>query len=57
MTSFNGKENPVFKYANESNLKCFDWKTFVTDDLNYDAGVVVSFGHLIPEKMIKMFPL
>lgn len=57
VTSFKSSSNPVKKYANAEKLDCFDWP--ISDDVckAYDLGVVVSFGHLIPESIISSFPL
>lgn len=50
--------NPVKKFAEENGMICYKWP--ITEDVikkKYDLGVVVSFGHLIPEEIIKAFPL
>lgn len=59
MTSFKAKGNPVKVYAENHGLSCFDWPLPNFDGVNikYDLGIVVSFGHLIPENTINMFPL
>lgn len=52
----NGKD--VRSFAKEEKLELYDWpvpETLLTG--NYDVGVVVSFGRLIPENIIKCFPL
>lgn len=51
------KINPIRKFAERENLKIYDWPYKVPDKHEYDLGVVVSFGHLIPENIIKLFPL
>lgn len=58
VTSFRGKGNPVKKYASKQGMECIDWATLKSeiDTIKYDLGVVVSFGHLIPEKVINAFP-
>lgn len=57
VTSFKSTSNPVKKYASAENLDCFDWP--ISNDVckMYDLGVVVSFGHLIPELIISSLPL
>lgn len=54
-----GDSNPVAKYAKSHQLSTFKWP--ITGDVvkehNYDVGVVVSFGHMIPEDVINAFPL
>lgn len=59
ITSFKAKGNPIRSYAKRNNIDCYDWISFQTDGAkhSYDLGIVVSFGHLIPEHIIKMFPL
>lgn len=58
VTSFKSKSNPIKKFAAENGLECYRWP-ISTDVIkhSYDLGVVVSFGHLIPEEIIKAFPL
>lgn len=53
------KTNPILKYAKNNHLKCMDWTLFKNDSnsTKHDLGVVVSFGHLIPENLINQFPL
>ncbi|XP_013414833.1 methionyl-tRNA formyltransferase, mitochondrial [Lingula anatina] len=49
------KPCPVRKYADENGLNVSDWP--IGDKHNtYDVGVVSSFGRLIPERVIHMFP-
>lgn len=54
-----GDSNPVAKYAKSYQLTSFKWP--ITGDAvkqhNYDVGVVVSFGRMIPEDVINAFPL
>lgn len=59
VTSFKSRANPIKKYALENQLECYDWLThrFESKQTNYDLGAVVSFGHLIPENIIGMFPM
>lgn len=54
-----GDSNPVRKYAKSNQLVCYKWPITadVVKEHNYDVGVVVSFGHLIPEDVINAFPL
>lgn len=57
VTSYKSQFNPVKKYADKEKIKCFDWPIPITEVENYDIGVVVSFGHLIPEAHILALPL
>lgn len=54
-----GDSNPIRKYAKFSQLTCYKWPITadVVKEHNYDVGVVVSFGHMIPEDVINAFPL
>ncbi|KAL1462773.1 hypothetical protein WDU94_014581 [Cyamophila willieti] len=58
VSSEKGKHSPVIKFAKDENLVLHHWP-IGTDLLkdNYDIGIVVSFGHLIPSKIINAFPL
>lgn len=48
----------VRNFANQEKLNVYDWPITKTHlDGNYDIGVVVSFGRLIPGDIIKCFPL
>lgn len=46
------------EYAEKNGIECDDWLTLKSNGakIKYDLGVVVSFGHLIPENIINMFP-
>lgn len=58
VTTSKGNGMDVKSCAVEEKLYIYDWpisKTLL--DGNYDIGVVVSFGRLIPEEIIKCFPL
>uniref|UniRef100_A0A336MQT9 Methionyl-tRNA formyltransferase, mitochondrial n=1 Tax=Culicoides sonorensis TaxID=179676 RepID=A0A336MQT9_CULSO len=58
VTSFRAMSNPIKDYAQKENLKLFDFKSIKSkESLDYDLGLVVSFGHLIPEQIINEFPL
>ena len=46
---------PVNHYARDQGLQVYHWPIPAVENL-YDVGVVVSFGHLIPQKVISMFP-
>lgn len=58
VTTSMGNGINVRNFAKEEKLDIYDWpiKTTLLDG-KYDVGVVVSFGRLIPEKIIKCFPL
>lgn len=48
-------EAPVRKFALQHSLQTYSWPPCVQYN-DYDVGIVASFGHLIPEKLIKAFP-
>ncbi|XP_076749431.1 methionyl-tRNA formyltransferase, mitochondrial-like [Xylocopa sonorina] len=50
------QKNAVTKYAEEHKIVINKWPTEV-NKYEFDIGIVVSFGHLIPSKIIKAFPL
>lgn len=58
VTTSQSKSNNVRSFALDEKLDVYDWPV-TTAQLNgkYDIGVVVSFGRLIPEEIIKCFPL
>lgn len=58
VTSFKAKRNPLRLYSESERLPLHDWplrRPAVGED--FDLGVVVSFGHLIPELLISTFRL
>ncbi|KAJ8961726.1 hypothetical protein NQ318_021326 [Aromia moschata] len=55
VTTIKGKWNPVRKYANEHKICVHSWPNQVPKN-EFDLGLVVSFGHLIPEAIITQFP-
>lgn len=58
MTTSKGNSGNVRHFAKEEKLNIYDWPVTETClNGNYDIGVVVSFGQLIPETIIKCFPL
>lgn len=59
VTTIKGKPNPVKRFTERNSLRCFDWpvRADVIKNAKYDLGIVVSFGHLIPEDVINAFPL
>lgn len=60
VTSFRANKNPIKKYAQDENLKLIAWEDFKGlphQENEYDVGLVVSFGHLIPEVIINSFRL
>lgn len=61
VTSFKARNNPVKVYAYKNQLECHDWIDFKRESSvicrDYDLGLVVSFGHLIPESIIREFRL
>lgn len=54
-----GDSNLITKFAKSNQLECYKWPIAadVVKEKNYDVGVVVSFGHMIPEDVIVAFPL
>ncbi|XP_043934604.1 methionyl-tRNA formyltransferase, mitochondrial isoform X2 [Protopterus annectens] len=49
------KELPVRKYAKQHKIVVHEWPSVGTCD-QFDVGVVVSFGRLLPEDLILQFP-
>ncbi|XP_046393963.1 methionyl-tRNA formyltransferase, mitochondrial isoform X1 [Ischnura elegans] len=56
VTSSKVRNCVVSKYSQLSGLKTLDWPLQSCPE-GYDIGLVASFGHLIPEKIINSFPL
>ncbi|CAD7077553.1 unnamed protein product [Hermetia illucens] len=54
VTSFKKPKNVVLKYAENKNLPLHKWPLQHLVPNRFDLGVVVSFGHLIPEKVISL---
>jgi len=53
------RSSPVGKYAKANNIPLDMWplsKEFPDGEENLELGVVASFGHLIPQRIIKAFP-
>lgn len=57
VTSIKIPSNPVQKYAEKENIQIHRWPLKDFENQKYDIGLVVSFGHLIPEDVINKFPL
>lgn len=60
VTSFKARNNPVKAYAASNQLKIHDWAVLSKSEnrhicREFDLGLVVSFGHLIPEEIINSF--
>lgn len=56
VTAYKGKENTFIRYATDNSIKIHLWPPD-TELKGFDIGIVVSFGHLIPAKVIQSFPL
>ncbi|EDW84516.1 uncharacterized protein Dwil_GK13097 [Drosophila willistoni] len=56
VTSFKSPANCVRVFAEQANLPLQSWPIETSHCLDYDLGVVVSFGHLIPVHLIQAFP-
>lgn len=56
VTAYKGKENCMTKYAKENGIIVHQWPLEL-QKMEFDIGVVVSFGHLIPSLIIDSFPL
>lgn len=60
VTSYRAVNNPIKSLAQKKELTLYDWK-LISQGENYkvceefDLGIVVSFGHLIPERFINSF--
>lgn len=57
VTSFRVPANPVRCFAEKEKLPLHSWPLKVDEVAEHDLGVVVSFGHLIPERIINSFRL
>ncbi|XP_050071048.1 methionyl-tRNA formyltransferase, mitochondrial [Anopheles maculipalpis] len=56
VTSFKAAKNPVKRYSRTEGIPLHDWAYFSRRAAStFDLGVVVSFGHLIPETLINSF--
>lgn len=56
VTTIKKQANPVQKFGKENNLVTHNWPYWELVN-KFDVGIVVSFGHLLPEKLINSFPL
>ncbi|EEZ98405.2 methionyl-tRNA formyltransferase, mitochondrial isoform X2 [Tribolium castaneum] len=56
VTTVKGKANAVKLYADKENLQLHKWPPCIGFG-EFDVGIVVSFGHLIPKAIIDQFPL
>ncbi|XP_053699124.1 methionyl-tRNA formyltransferase, mitochondrial [Sabethes cyaneus] len=58
VTSFKAKKNPLKQYAQAEGLQLHDWPfRYSNVQQDFDLGIVVSFGHMIPESLISAFRL
>lgn len=57
VTSIKNPANSVRKYAENHYLPIIPWPTIPESCSAFDLGVAVSFGYLIPERIIEAFPL
>uniref|UniRef100_A0A182K6H2 Methionyl-tRNA formyltransferase, mitochondrial n=1 Tax=Anopheles christyi TaxID=43041 RepID=A0A182K6H2_9DIPT len=56
VTSFKAAKNPVKQYSRTAGITMHDWTSCRPSTARtFDLGVVVSFGHLIPETFINSF--
>ena len=53
-----GCENPVYNYAVKHGLKVISYPIPKDQPLppDYDVGLLASFGHLVPTRIIQSFP-
>ncbi|KAL4217530.1 hypothetical protein ACF0H5_023979 [Mactra antiquata] len=49
------QKHAVYRFAQDVNLPIQEWPIKVENN-KYDVGILVSFGHLIPDRIIHMFP-
>lgn len=54
VTTIKEKPNPVQQFATEQCLPLHNWPVNIPKN-QYHIGLVVSFGHLIPEQVINKF--
>lgn len=62
VTSLKAVSNPVKKFSQKNGITVHDWNIIKKDEnlpnlREFDLGIVVSFGHLIPEAVIDSFKL
>jgi methionyl-tRNA formyltransferase len=57
VTSYKATVNPVRDYAASENLRLHKWTPNFAPPENFNLGLVVSFGHLLPRKLIESFGL
>ncbi|XP_054750627.2 methionyl-tRNA formyltransferase, mitochondrial-like [Lytechinus pictus] len=50
------KPSPVWEFCQDHQLTCHQWP-LDNNVSGFDVGIVVSFGHLLPEWLMKSFPL
>ncbi|XP_026467421.1 methionyl-tRNA formyltransferase, mitochondrial-like [Ctenocephalides felis] len=55
-SSKHSKGNKVIEFGKQNNLKIHSWPVTVPSHEEFDLGIVVSFGHLIPKHIINYFP-
>lgn len=60
VTSFKARNNPIKAFAAKNQIKIYDWADLLLNEnrhicREFDLGLVVSFGHLIPEAIINSF--
>lgn len=56
VTGIKRPPNPVHVYSQKQGIEVNKWPTG-NETGRFDIGVVVSFSHLIPERIINSFPL
>ncbi|XP_061710613.1 methionyl-tRNA formyltransferase, mitochondrial [Cydia pomonella] len=58
VTTNNSKHRSVTEqYAQKENLKTIPWPLQNVQQLDYDIGLIVAFGHLIRDHVLEKFPL
>jgi methionyl-tRNA formyltransferase len=57
VTSFKATINPVRDFATSENLRLHKWTPDFAPAGNFNLGLVVSFGHLLPRQLIESFDL
>lgn len=57
VTSMKGPANCVREYAAKHCVPIFPWPLAPEQCTSFDLGIVVSFGYLIPKRVIESFSL
>lgn len=57
VTTNSKHKTDILKYAEAENINTIAWPLNHLRTAEYDLGLIVAFGHLIKEDLLKKFPL